>query len=172
LKKSDRIQWMARIAILVALASALHAAEALIPVPYVIPGAKLGLANTVSLYAIMTMGFRSAISISLLRTLIGSLLSGTFLNMGYYLSLSGALFSTLIMYVTRSVFRERLSVVGVSVIGAMAHNVAQLLAASLILQQAGVFFYLPYLLAFAVPTGVFTGFIARKIISATEKIRR
>ena len=78
------------IAIMVALATALHVVEALIPIPYVVPGAKLGLANIVALYVVMTSGFGDAMAVSLLRTLLGSLLSGTFLNVGYYLSTAGA----------------------------------------------------------------------------------
>lgn len=152
-------------AMLVALASVLHAVEALIPVPYVVPGAKLGLANIVALYSVMTMGLGQAMVISVLRTLLGSLLSGTFLNLGYYLSAAGAVSSTLVMYLVTKLSKRHVSVVGVSVIGAATHNLAQLATAAVLLQQAGVMFYLPYLLFFAIPTGVFVGLLAARIIS-------
>lgn len=153
-------------AILVALASVLHAVEALIPLPYVVPGAKLGLANVVALYAVMTMGFGQAMVISFLRTLLGGLLSGTFLSLGYYLGTAGAIASTLVMYALSRVSRPRISVIGVSVAGAFTHNLAQLTVAALLLQQAGVLFYLPYLLFFAIPTGVFVGFLAARVMAA------
>ncbi len=149
-----------------ALASVLHAVEALIPIPYVVPGAKLGLANIVALYAVMTMGLGQALAISILRTLLGGLLSGTFLNFGYYLSTAGAIASTLVMYALARIPKGHVSVVGVSVGGSFTHNVAQLAAAALLLQQAGVLFYLPYLLFFAIPTGVFVGFLAARVIRA------
>jgi heptaprenyl diphosphate synthase len=156
-------------AIMVALATVLHVIEALIPVPYVVPGAKLGLANIVALYAVMTMGIGQSMAISFLRTLLGSLLSGTFLNTGYYLSTAGALSSTLVMYGFSRVFRGHLSIVGVSVAGAVTHNVAQLLVASLLLRQIGIMFYLPYLLFFSIPTGIFVGLLAGRIVSFTER---
>ncbi len=159
-----RSQHLARTALLVALASVLHAAEALIPIPYVVPGAKLGLANVVALFAVVTLDFRSAMGISFLRTLIGSLLSGTFLNTGYYLSVSGALFSTLVMFLLWRAAKGRVSVLGVSVAGSFSHNLAQLVTAALLLKSAGVLFYLPYLLAFAIPTGIFVGLLAGRVI--------
>ena len=163
-----RTRTLATTAILVALASVLHAVEALIPLPYVVPGAKLGLANIVALYVVMTMGLGQALSVSFLRTLLGSLLSGTFLSFGYYLSVSGALASTLVMY---GISRTRLGVseVGVSVAGSFTHNMAQLLMAALLLQQTGVLMYLPYLLFFAVPTGVFVGLLTRRLIAARPR---
>lgn len=152
--------------ILVALASVLHVVEALIPIPYVVPGAKLGLANIVALYAVMTMGLGQALAISFLRTLIGGLLSGTFLNLGYYLATAGAISSTLVMYAVSRIRRPGVSVIGVSVAGSFTHNLAQLTVAALLLQQVGVLFYLPYLLFFAIPTGIFIGFLAARVIFA------
>lgn len=163
---------MTRISILVALATILHAIEALIPVPYVVPGAKLGLANIVAVYAIVTLGLVEALLISFLRTLIGGLLSGTFLNLGYYLSTSGAIFSTLVMFIFNRFSKGRLSPVGISVAGAFSHNVAQVLTASLILKQIGVLFYLPHLLFLAIPTGILTGLLAERIIAFSEKFLR
>lgn len=153
---------------MVALATVLHVIEALIPIPYVVPGAKLGLANIVALYAVMTAGFGESLGVSFLRTLLGSLLSGTFLSVGYYLSASGALLSTVVMYATKKVARGKLSAIGVSLAGSVTHNVGQLLVASLILKQIGVMFYLPYLLLFAIPTGIFVGLVAGRILAYTE----
>ena len=57
-------------------------------------------ANIVALYAVMTSGFGDAMAVSLLRTLLGSLISGTFLSVGYYLSTAGAVLSTVVMYLS------------------------------------------------------------------------
>lgn len=161
---------LTRLAVLVSLASVLHAVEALIPLPFVTPGARLGLANVVALYAVMTMGLREALTISFLRTLLGSLLSGTFMNVGYYLSLSGALFSTLCMYACRRFLGMSVSMVGVSVVGAVSHNTAQVIMASILLRQPGVLFYLPYLLFFAVPTGAFVGMLTGRVLGSVQSI--
>ncbi|MBE3519600.1 MAG: Gx transporter family protein [Firmicutes bacterium] len=162
-KSRSRATRIARVAVLVGLASVLHAVEAVIPVPYVMPGAKLGLANTVALYAVLRLGLGEALMISFLRTLLGSLVSGTFLNVSYYLSTGGAIVSTIVMYTAARIPRERLSTVGVSIGGAATHNITQLLLAAAILRTTGVFFYLPYLLFFAVPTGIFTGLLAGRL---------
>jgi heptaprenyl diphosphate synthase len=156
---------LTKTAMLVALASVLHAVEALIPLPFIaVPGAKLGLANIVALYAVRTMGLGQALSISFMRTLLGGLLGGTFLSVGYYLSTSGAIASTLVMYAVSHAAGARVSIVGVSVAGAFTHNVTQLGVASLLLRSAGVLFYLPYLLFFAIPTGIFVGLVTGRII--------
>jgi heptaprenyl diphosphate synthase len=166
----SRVRVLAKTAILVALASVLHAVEALIPLPYVVPGAKLGLANIVALYVVMTMGLGEALAISFFRTLLGSFLSGTFLNIGYYLSTSGAIVSTVVMYALARITRGRLSIVGVSVAGAFTHNLTQLGVAALLLRQPGVLFYLPYLLFFAIPTGVFVGLLAGRIMRVFPEV--
>lgn len=163
----SRVHTLARISILVALASVLHAVEALIPLPFiVVPGAKLGLANIVALYAVETMGLGQALTVSFLRTLLGGLIGGTFLNMGYYLSTSGALASTMVMYAVSRAAPGRISVVGVSVSGAFTHNLTQLAVATILLRSLGVLFYLPFLLLLAVPTGIFVGLLAGRIIRA------
>lgn len=164
LESRGQARRIARVAVLVGLASVLHAVEALIPVPYVMPGAKLGLANTVALYAVLRLGLGEALMISFLRTLLGSLVSGTFLNVSYYLSTGGAVVSTLVMYAAARIPRDRLSTVGVSIGGAVTHNITQLVLAAAILRTTGVFFYFPYLLFFAVPTGIFTGFLVRRLV--------
>ncbi|MDP2857573.1 MAG: Gx transporter family protein [Bacillota bacterium] len=151
------------LALLTALAIALHYVEALIPVPYVMPGAKLGLANVVALYVVVEQGMASALTVSALRTVLGSLLSGTFLSVTFILSFSGAVLSTAVMGAINAFGRGGLSVTGLSIAGAVTHNVGQLFAAAYIVRQAGVFFYLPYLLLFALPTGFFVGCVVSRL---------
>lgn len=126
----------------------------------------MGLANVVALFAVMTVGLGQALLLSFLRTLLGGLLSGTFMNVGYYLSTSGALLSTLCMYWGKTAWGENLSFVGVSVLGAVSHNIAQVFVASLLLRQPGLMFYLPYLLFFGVFTGAFVGMLTGRIVSS------
>ena len=146
-------------ALLVSLAVVLHALEALFPNFFPLPGAKLGLANIVTLLALMLFGFREAILVVVLRVVLGSLLGGTFLSVTFVLSFSGGVVSTVVMAVAVKYFR-RLSAVGVSVLGAAFHNAAQLAAASVFMGTPAVFSYLPFLLLLSIPTGVFTGYTA------------
>ncbi len=151
------------------LAMVLHYVESLIPVPYVMPGAKLGLANVVALYAVLTWGTGRAVLINALRTVAVSLILGTFMSPGFILAFSGALLSALVMGKTRRLAGDCLSAVGLSVVGAVTHNIGQLLAAAYIVRQAGVLFYLPYLLLFAIPTGTFIGLVVSRLPGTLKK---
>lgn len=153
------------VSILVALAVALHTVETVLPVPYVLPGAKLGLANIVGLHAIYAYGTGTALLVTGVRALLGSLITGTFLGMGFALSLSGGILSTAVMglMVSSSTGRQRPGPVGVSVAGAVTHNMTQLAVAAIITRQPGLVFYLPVLLLFAVPTGFFVGVVSYRM---------
>jgi heptaprenyl diphosphate synthase len=161
---------MVLLALLAALAIVLHAIETLIPVPYVMPGAKLGLANVVALCVVMTRGPGDAMLVSTLRVVVGSMVSGTFLTTTFILSFSGAISSTLVMGLIRRAAGPDIGPIGLSIAGAVTNNIGQLLAAAYIVRQAGVFFYLPYLLLFAVPTGAFTGLVVARLPKNVMKI--
>lgn len=151
------------LSVLVALASALHYLELLFPNPFPVPGAKLGLANIISLVALAAFGLRDAMTVVLLRVFIGSLVGGTFLGLGFLLSLSGAVFSTLMMSLLLRYVRS-LSIIGVSVAGSAVHNLSQVTAAAAITGTPYLFYYLPFLFLAAVPTGFVTGIAAKTIL--------
>ncbi len=148
-----------RLAMLLALGIVLHLVEGLFLGPLPVPGAKMGLANIVTLLALLAYGWRWALLLGVLRVALGSLLSGTFLSLGFLLALSGAVVSALVMAGGRRLGGERLGPVGISVLGAMSHNLAQLAVFALWARHAGVFYYLPALLLLAGPTGLFTGLV-------------
>lgn len=143
--------------IFTAVAIILHLIESWVPNPLPVPGVKLGLANIVSLWALYGLNLPLALLIVILRVCVGALLAGTFLNFGFFMGLAGGITSTLIMALTIRCLPQA-SAIGVSIIGAVTHNLAQLLVASFFLQQLGVFYYLPILLLSAVPAGILTGY--------------
>lgn len=145
---------------LLALSAALAVAEnmigALLPLP--VPGVKLGLANIVSIFLLCYFSLSAAFGISLIRTLLASLFFGG-LGMFVY-SAPGALLSTLAMYIVlRSI--KALSIVGVSMIGACVHNMAQICVAVLITGESGLFFYGFVLLIIGAVSGTITGAVAK-----------
>lgn len=157
------------IAVLVALAIVLHLFEALIPIPFPIPGVKLGLANIVTLLALVLFDFKTAFTIAFMRTVLGSLLSGTLFNIAFFLSFSGAITATCVMaillYLSKSLnFHSRFSLLGLSVAGAAAHNLGQLAMAALLIKHTGIFYYLPIMLLSSVPTGILTGLLLRELL--------
>lgn len=146
---------IARLGMLLALATALHTFEAQLPA-LPIPGAKIGLANIVSLLALFAFGFRDAVLLVVLRQIAGSIVIGTFLTPAFFFGLAGSLLSVFVMAAIRWLWRGAGPVV-VSLGGATAHNMGQLLVAWWLTGQAAVFLYLPYLLWFAVPAGALVG---------------
>lgn len=157
-----RLQRMVRISLLVAGAAALHVVETWVPNPFTVmlgPGAKLGFANIVTLAVVLAYGWKDAIAVAALRAVLGSLLGGTFLTFGFFMSFSGAVMSAVLMGLLHLALGERLSAIGLSLLGAVTHNVTQLVVASLWAAHFGLFVQLPYLLLFAVPTGYFVGII-------------
>ncbi|MDD3269282.1 MAG: Gx transporter family protein [Syntrophomonadaceae bacterium] len=158
------------IAVLVALAIVLHLFEALIPIPFPIPGVKLGLANIVTLLALVLFDSKTAFLIVILRTVLGSLLSGTLLNIAFFLSFSGAIAATCLMALLLQLapaasFKFRFSLLGISVAGAAAHNLGQLAMAALLIKHTGIFYYLPIMLLSSVPTGFLTGLLLRELLN-------
>ncbi|MFW5999052.1 MAG: Gx transporter family protein [Halanaerobiaceae bacterium] len=147
------------IGLLTALGLILHIVEGMIPMSAVVPGARLGLANVVSLMGLVLLGFSAGFQVLLLRILIGSLLAGTFMTINFYLSFSGGLLAYLMMALLYFGIKDKFSIFGVSIFGAVFHNVGQILTAYVIIGTAGLFYYLPYLTLLAVPTGLGVGFI-------------
>lgn len=156
---------MVRLSMLVALAIALHVLEAQFPSPFVIPGAKLGLANVATVVAIALGGWRQGLAVALFRTTLGALVTGTLFSFSYLLSFGGAVVAALVMGAMHRL-EGYFSLIGVSLAGAVAHNVAQVSIAAYLVRQVGILFYLPYLLLFAVPTGFFTGLVATYLVRA------
>jgi len=153
-----RTKKMVYLALLVSGGVALHIVEGMIPVPFPVPGAKLGLANIISLLAIIIYGTKEGLGVNVLRCLIGSLLGGSMSSLIY--SLSGAVLSTLTMGMAVKYFDNVFSLVGVSILGSVTHNFTQVTVASIVLSTFGLYYYLPFLMIVAIFTGIFTGFAA------------
>ena len=162
-------QRMVLLALFVSMASVLHVVESWIPMPMPVPGIKLGLANIVSLVVIVMYGWRDAFYVATLRVFIGSLFGGAFLGPTFAMSISGALVSAVAMALACRYVKPPFSIVGVSIIGATVHNLAQIMVAALVVGSQSLLWYLPYLLVFAVPTGVATGFTTYYFLSKLPK---
>ncbi|MEN6338569.1 MAG: Gx transporter family protein [Clostridiaceae bacterium] len=150
---------VARLGLLTAVALVLGYVEHLIPIT-AIPGIKLGLANTVLLYALYLLDTPSAILLMILKVGLGGLFYGGFAAMLY--SLAGGILSLLVMILVKKA--RGVSVIGVSVCGAAAHNVGQILVACAVVGVRAALAYLPVLLVAAAVTGVLTGIIAKYVL--------
>ena len=153
---------MAVIALLVGLGVVLHRLEALLPLPT--PWVKLGLANIMALIALIFLGFRAALEVTLLRILLGSVLGGTFLSPTFFLSLAGGLASVGIMGLLYRNGLKTFSLIGISVAAAYAHTTAIFVCVYFLFIHQSVFFnLLPVFLTFSLVSGILTGMLANNI---------
>lgn len=151
-----------QLAVLVAAASVLQVGESLLPHP--LPGVRLGLANVLTMVVLLEMGPSCALQLSVLRTLVSSMVLGTFLTPTFVLSFAGGVASALVMILlSRSALRFGL--VGISVAGAVSHVLVQLgLVWLLFIRTSGVLSLWPWLAIAAVGTGVLTGLIVAQAV--------
>ena len=157
-----KVQKMALLGVLTAGAIVIAILESFIP-SVGIPGVKLGLANIVILIILYELGIVEAIVVNLLRVLVVGVVRGTFLSMGFLMSLTGAVLSLGIMILFYLLIKK-FSIIGVSVIGSLFHVTGQILIAMLFLGTAYIFLYLPVIAVSAIITGVFVGIVAQLII--------
>ena len=154
-------------AVLTAMALALSYLENFFPLSLAIPipGIKLGLANIVTLFALYALGPGQALLILLARCLLGAVFAGN-MNALIFSLLGGVTAMGVMIALSR-----RLSVYGVSVGGAAAHNCGQVAAAVLTLGNTAPLYYLPVLLGVSLFTGALTGLIAACLFRALAHTR-
>ena len=155
---------IARFSLLCAMALVLGYFERFIPVAPGIPGVKLGLANTVLLYAVYLMGAKSAMLLMLAKVVLSGFLFAGLSGMLY--SLAGGLLSLCVMLLLSRL--KDVGIIGVSVGGAVSHNIGQIAVACMVESRA-VLGYLPVLMISAVITGTLTGIAAKYAIAALQK---
>ena len=159
---------LALMAVLTAVALTIFMLEAQLPAPVPIPGVKLGLANTVTLTAMLILGRREAGAILAARIIMGAVFAGNPSAMLY--SAAGGVLAYAAMCLLVGVVPEK-RLWAVSAVSAVAHNMGQLLACVLVVKTPGVFIYAPALIVSGVITGVFTGFGAMYLVRALRKLK-
>ena len=145
---------LARYALLTALAMALSWLESLVPLAGAVPpGVKLGLTNLVVIFALYRMSLRDAAVISLIRVVLVAFTFGNSYSFAY--SLAGAALSLAVMTLLKR--SGKFSLLGISVAGAVSHNIAQVLVAMAVMETSRLAWYLPVLLVSGIAAGVCVG---------------
>lgn len=156
---------IARFGILASMALVLGYLEQLLPIAPGIPGVKLGLANTVLLYGVFLMGAKSSFVLMLVKVLLSGLLFSGVSGLMY--SLAGGVLSLFAMLPLSKA--KDMGMIGVSVGGAVAHNIGQAAVACLLIGCRAVLGYLPVLMISAILTGILTGIVAKYAIRTLER---
>lgn len=131
--------------------------EMLIPMPLLVPGMKLGLANVIIVIVLYFMDAKAAFFISVVRVVLSGLMFAGFAGLLY--SLAGAILSFSIMVFMKKT--SMFSIIGVSVAGGVFHNVGQIIVATLVVENLKLMYYLPFLIFFGVATGTMIGVVAK-----------
>ena len=151
------VKRLAIVSMLLAAAIVLNYLESFIPM--FVPGVRLGLANVIILIMLYEFKWHEALAVDALRILIVSLIRGSFLTPTFYMSLDGGILSYLVMLLFSKL--KFFSPIGVSVLGAMAHAVGQIIACIIIISLDSVIYYLPFIAILSVLTGILSGVIVR-----------
>lgn len=167
MNKNFRIVFMG---LLVAQALVLYIIEGMIPVPFIVPGAKLGLTNLVTVITLYMFRSRKEVFLIIFtRLLLATMFSGSVST--FLFSAAGAVLSFFIMILVKELGKEHISIVGVSASGAVFHNVGQLLVASFVVNNPAVMLYLPLLTLTGIGTGIFIGIAANYIVNHLSRIK-
>ena len=158
--KTKKLSFMA---MLTALALGIFVLEAQIPVPLPIPGIKLGLANIITLAAMLLLGKKEAGTILLMRIIMGSMFAGSPASLIY--SIAGGTLAYIAMCICTSLIPEKYLWI-TSAISGVCHNAGQLAACALIVKTPQILVYAPILAASGLITGVFTGIAAKYLVKA------
>lgn len=158
---------LAFMALLTAIALTIFMIENQIPAPVPIPGVKLGLANIITLAAMLILGRKEAGAVLCMRIVMGAVFAGSPSTLLY--SAAGGFCAYLVMCLTVGLFNEKQLWI-VSALAAIAHNAGQLMACAFIVKTPGIMVYAPILAASGVITGVFTGLAAMYLVRAVKKL--
>jgi heptaprenyl diphosphate synthase len=148
--------------LLIAGGTVIFVFESLIPQP--LPWMKMGLSNIATLLALYLFGFWEGLAVSWLRVLIGGLFSGGLFNPTFTFGIAGGGAAVMAMWLLKE-FKGRFSLIGISIGGAVAHNIGQLFSAQLIfIHHSGIWKFLPFMTLTSIFTGGFTGLVAIEVL--------
>ena len=150
---------------LISLAFIFSYIESLIPFFMGVPGMKLGLANIVVLIALYLMGPKAAFLLSIVRVLLASMTFGNMIMLWF--SIAGASFAFVAMLFLKKM--KGFSIVGVSIAGAVAHNIGQIIVAMIVMTEVMIY-YLFVLIVGGTITGTIIGFIGALVYKKLKPV--
>ncbi len=159
------------LSLMIAMSIALSIIESTISIAiFAFPGIKLGLANIATLVVIYSMGRKEAALVAILRIFIVGLIYTGLFTPSFNISLGGGLLALLMMLALKD---TKLSIFTVSVTASLMHMVGQIGIAIFVMNTSTLIYYLPYMMIISVPTGLVTGYLARKILTGfKERIKQ
>jgi heptaprenyl diphosphate synthase len=156
------IQKITRLALLLAIGVVINYGESLLlPLAFIAPGVKLGLANTIGLIVLYYFGLKEFVTIGFLRVLLTALFTGFGFN--FYIALAGWALATIVVIIFYC--WQRLSIFGLSMTSAVMHGVGQIIMVAILYQSPYIINYLPVLFFTGIVSGLLIAVIAREVVS-------
>lgn len=156
---------VAVIGVLAAFGAILSYIEAILSFSTGIPGVKIGLANIAVVVALYMYGSKNAFMINIVRIIVVGLLFGNAFSMVF--SAAGAIISFVVMVLFKKT--NRFSILGVSTVGGVAHNIGQIMIAALVVDSYSVIYYMPALFIAGIITGVIIGIVSKLLIKCIPR---
>ena len=146
---------LATLAVLSAMGLIMFIVESLFP-PLILPGAKMGLSNIFSMLAVFLLGPTDAFVLVVVRTVLGSMFTGNMSTLMY--SLTAGLVSVIVSSILTQFVYPRVSIVSISVVSAVLHNLTQNVVFCLVSNTPQMVLYMPWLALLGVLAGIIVGF--------------
>ena len=166
MNKKVTIKKIATASVLTAVALTIYVIEANIPALAPVPGIKLGLSNIVTVFALYALGPKTALAVLVCRITLGGIAVGQ--PMAVLYGVAGGLLAFLFAVLAYRRFPKRRIWI-LSSLSAVLHNIGQIALAALVMNTAGLFIYLPALVASGIVTGAFTGAAAQALLHRLVK---
>jgi len=161
---------IAEIAIFSASAVIIYVLETFIPRPF--PWMRFGFGNIIVLVTLYLLGFKCGLLVTAMKSILGGLIAGNLFTPAFLFSISGGITSLMAMALLLTIIPEIFSPLGISVAGAVIHNLAQLLVASfLFIGRIEVMHLFPLFIILSVVTGTITGIICLMTLNLIKKSR-
>ena len=156
------------LAFFLSIAIVLSVFESFIPISFVLPGVKLGLTNIILVLLITKYSFKELLIFQVIKIVITTFILGVFST--FMFSLSGGLLALVLMFFAKKIFKSKITIYTVSMIGGIAHNVGQTLFAMWFLNAYELIFYIPALVVVGCITGFILGYIIEKLAIQLEGV--
>ncbi|WP_028125671.1 Gx transporter family protein [Eremococcus coleocola] len=166
----SRYQILVYVAVLAAQAIIIGLLEQFIPSPFVFaPGAKIGLANIITVIAIFTLPYTQSFQVLVIRIFLTALLGGN-MSTFFYSAVAGFL-SYIFMCLAQLLGPKRVSIIGISILGGVMHNVGQLFVAAFFAKSWSVLNYLPVLSFSGILAGLAVGTLGNYLLTRVASLR-
>ena len=157
----EKTKKIAFLGVITSVALILAYVEAILPPIYAaVPGIKVGLPNIVIIFVLYKFGIKEAAMVSGVRLLIVALLFGNVMTLAY--SAAGAVLSLAVMSLLKKI--DSFSTVGVSIAGAVSHNLGQIAVAIFLLESVQIGYYMIILAVTGTIAGVFIGLAGNAVL--------